>query len=117
MASESILVSSSPHGGTNGATSKPWQRRLNLLRSSSTVASAVQNRQERYSQQDGAVMPPATTVNQARKSKWWKIHLCKGIIGDIKRRAPYYWSDWTDAYTYRVIPSIVYMYFAKYDFD
>lgn len=33
---------------------------------------------------------------------------------DIKRRAPYYWSDWTDAWDYRVVPATVYMYFAKY---
>ncbi|KAF8466950.1 HCO3 transporter family-domain-containing protein [Kalaharituber pfeilii] len=33
---------------------------------------------------------------------------------DFKRRAPYYWSDWSDAWDYRVVPSTVYMYFAKY---
>ncbi|KAK5627158.1 hypothetical protein RRF57_002874 [Xylaria bambusicola] len=28
-------------------------------------------------------------------------------------RAPYYWSDWIDAWDYRVIPATVYMYFAN----
>jgi hypothetical protein len=37
------------------------------------------------------------------------------MINDVKRRAPYYWSDWTDAWDYRIVPATVYMYFAKYD--
>jgi len=37
------------------------------------------------------------------------------MIDDVKRRLPYYWSDWRDAWDYRVIPATVYMYFAKYD--
>jgi hypothetical protein len=32
----------------------------------------------------------------------------------VRRRAPYYWSDWADAWDYRVVPATVYMYFAKY---
>ena len=36
------------------------------------------------------------------------------MINDIKRRAPYYSSDWKDAWDYRVIPATIYMYFAKY---
>lgn len=51
----------------------------------------------------------------ARTPRWWKIRLFKGIIGDLRRRAPYYWSDWKDAFDYRVVPATVYMYFAKYD--
>lgn len=35
------------------------------------------------------------------------------MIHDIKRRAPYYWSDWKDAWDYRVVPAIVFMYFAN----
>ncbi|KAM0664487.1 hypothetical protein ACQRIU_006345 [Beauveria bassiana] len=33
---------------------------------------------------------------------------------DVKRRIPYYWSDITDAFTYRTIASTVRMYFVKY---
>ncbi|KAI1819053.1 HCO3 transporter family-domain-containing protein [Xylaria intraflava] len=44
---------------------------------------------------------------------WWKIHLFHGMANDIRRRAPYYWSDWIDAWDYRVIPATVYMYFAN----
>ena len=36
------------------------------------------------------------------------------MINDIKRRAPFYLSDWTDAWDYRVVPATVYMYFSKY---
>lgn len=50
----------------------------------------------------------------ARGSQWWRIRLFHGMINDIRRRAPYYWSDWKDAWDYRVVPATVYMYFAKY---
>lgn len=46
--------------------------------------------------------------------RWWRIHPFRGIVNDIRRRAPYYWSDWIDAWDYRVVPATVYMYFAKY---
>jgi HCO3- transporter family len=52
----------------------------------------------------------ASTVEPKR----WKIRYFRGMINDIKRRAPYYWSDWKDAWNYRVVPATVYMYFAKY---
>ncbi|KAI1635933.1 HCO3 transporter family-domain-containing protein [Biscogniauxia mediterranea] len=45
--------------------------------------------------------------------RWWKIHLFRGMVNDVRRRAPYYWSDWRDAWDYRVVPSTVYMYFAN----
>lgn len=48
-----------------------------------------------------------------RTPRWWKIRLFKGMIDDVKRRAPFYLSDFTDAWDYRVIPATVYMYFAK----
>jgi hypothetical protein len=51
---------------------------------------------------------------QSATSKWWHVHLFRGMVNDVKRRAPYYWSDWTDAWDYRVVPATVYMYFAKY---
>jgi hypothetical protein len=46
--------------------------------------------------------------------KWYKVRLFKGMIDDVKRRAPYYWSDYRDAWDYRVVPATIYMYFAKY---
>jgi hypothetical protein len=35
------------------------------------------------------------------------------MINDLRQRAPYYISDWTDAWDYRVLPATVYMYFAN----
>ena len=51
---------------------------------------------------------------QSSPPKWWRIRFFRGMMNDIKRRAPYYWSDWTDAWDYRIVPATVYMYFAKY---
>lgn len=39
------------------------------------------------------------------------------MVNDIRRRAPYYVSDWLDAWDYRVVPATVFMYFAKYALD
>ena len=55
---------------------------------------------------------PSSTTR--RKEAWWKIHLFRGMIDDVRRRAPYYGRDWLDAWDYRVVPATVYMYFAKY---
>lgn len=44
---------------------------------------------------------------------WWRIHLFRGMVNDIRKRAPFYLSDWTDAWNYRVVPATVYMFFAK----
>lgn len=36
-----------------------------------------------------------------------------GIIQDMRARVPYYWSDWTDAWNYRVVPATLLIFFAK----
>ena len=38
------------------------------------------------------------------------------MFHDVRRRFPYYWSDITDAITYRTIASTVRMYFVKFEF-
>lgn len=48
-----------------------------------------------------------------KSSAWWKTSLFSGMIQDVRRRAPFYWSDWKDAWDYRVVPATVYMYFAN----
>ncbi|KAI1813965.1 HCO3 transporter family-domain-containing protein [Poronia punctata] len=55
----------------------------------------------------------STRKSKSSTPRWWKIHLFRGMINDIRRRAPYYWSDWLDAWDYRVVPATVYMYFAN----
>ncbi|KAI8159652.1 putative transporter [Colletotrichum sp. SAR 10_65] len=37
------------------------------------------------------------------------------MVNDLRRRAPFYVSDWLDAWDYRVVPATVYMYFANHD--
>ncbi|KJZ74162.1 Putative transporter [Hirsutella minnesotensis 3608] len=70
----------------------------------------------------GPVIPeperPETSSDSAyasrkNKSQWWKIHLFRGMVNDVRRRAPFYSSDWLDAWDYRVVPATVYMYFAN----
>ena len=33
------------------------------------------------------------------------IHPFRGIVLDVRARAPFYISDWTDAWNYRVVPA------------
>lgn len=42
-----------------------------------------------------------------------KILWGRGILNDLRARGPYYWSDFKDAYNYRVIPSIVFIFFTN----
>ncbi|KAH8596952.1 anion transporter [Bisporella sp. PMI_857] len=54
-----------------------------------------------------------TNASSKREQKWWKVRIFRGMVNDVKRRAPYYVSDWLDAWDYRVVPATVYMYFAN----
>jgi hypothetical protein len=90
---------------------KPWQSRcLPSFRSSKS-----QTRRDPKTDRLSRDTSRQSTASQRRTPKWWKIRLFRGMIDDVKRRLPYYWSDWRDAWDYRVIPATVYMYFAKYD--
>ncbi|GKT84942.1 anion exchange protein 4 [Colletotrichum tofieldiae] len=51
--------------------------------------------------------------SSSRGAGWWKVKLFRGMVNDIRRRAPFYASDWIDAWDYRVVPATVYMYFAN----
>lgn len=46
--------------------------------------------------------------------QWRVLRPGRGMYHDLKRRAPYYWSDIADAFTYRTIASTIRMYFVKY---
>lgn len=97
-----LRTSRSPRKGK-----KPWEPRLSLSKRRSYQTGS----EERLSRDRRRDKPTETT---RQKSKWWKINLFEGIISDIRRRAPFYLSDWTDAWDYRVIPATVYVFFAKY---
>ncbi|SCB65733.1 unnamed protein product [Fusarium graminearum] len=45
--------------------------------------------------------------------RWRVFHPGRGMYHDVKRRLPYYWSDITDAFTYRVVASTIRMYFVN----
>lgn len=53
-------------------------------------------------------LQPTTTRPRA-----WYRRLGTGIIADIRARAPWYLSDWTDAWNYRVVPATALIFFAK----
>ncbi|RAH77519.1 hypothetical protein BO86DRAFT_392546 [Aspergillus japonicus CBS 114.51] len=101
---------------------KPWQsqphpqsqsrsRRSSSLRSGGERHQHQQQQQQQQHRSDpGARHNP---TSPASPSKWYRVHLFRGMVKDVKRRAPYYWSDWTDAWDYRVVPATVYMYFAN----
>ncbi|SLM35550.1 anion exchange family protein [Lasallia pustulata] len=99
--------SSASHSSCPEASKKPWQSRSMLPPSSQPP----QDSQENLSRQ---VSYANTDASSIRKHKWWRIRFFRGMINDVRRRAPFYWSDWTDAWDYRVVPATVYMYFAKY---
>jgi hypothetical protein len=89
---------------------KPWQSR----RPPSFRSSKSQPREDPEIERLSQEISRQSTASQRPKPKWWKIRLFRGMIDDVKRRLPYYRSDWRDAWDYRVIPATVYMYFAKY---
>jgi hypothetical protein len=42
-----------------------------------------------------------------------RFNVGAGILRDIRARAPWYWSDWKDAWNYRVLPATALVFFAK----
>ncbi|CAK7216297.1 hypothetical protein SCUCBS95973_002765 [Sporothrix curviconia] len=56
---------------------------------------------------------PNAALARGRREAWWKIRLFRGMANDVRRRAPFYLSDWVDAWDYRVVPATIYMYFAN----
>jgi boron transporter len=95
---------------------KPWQQphRPSFHSSHSHSHSHSRPAPEEIERLATQITRQTTRSSHRRSNKWYKIRWFKGITDDLKRRAPYYWSDWKDAWDYRVIPATVYMYFAKY---
>ena len=58
---------------------------------------------------------PSATLCRNKKGlpSWTPTFIGRGIVSDLRARAPYYASDWLDAWNYRVIPAIVLIFFAK----
>jgi hypothetical protein len=54
------------------------------------------------------------TLFRVKEAGNWRIlRHGRGMYHDVKRRLPYYWSEVTDALTYRAFASTVRMYFVK----
>ncbi|KAL4905022.1 hypothetical protein BDW74DRAFT_168148 [Aspergillus multicolor] len=58
-----------------------------------------------------------STTSYAYPSTGWRsfraLRPGRGMYHDVRRRLPYYWSDITDAFTYRTIASTIRMYFVN----
>ncbi|PVH78639.1 hypothetical protein DL98DRAFT_421841 [Cadophora sp. DSE1049] len=99
----------SSHDHNNSGPRKPWHQRIpKPFSSSSRDEAAVRGR-------DNDLQYAQTNASARSKHvpKWWKVRLFRGMVNDVRRRLPYYWSDWVDAWDYRVVPATVYMYFAN----
>ena len=67
---------------------------------------------QEFSQPKGEAATSATF--QTRPSRFFNFRrLGVGIIVDIRARAPWYFSDWKDAWNYRVVPATALIFFAK----
>lgn len=107
-----VQTIASPSEGTgteNQAPHNPWHSMTSRYRH------LYQKSGRRSGSMSQTPAPIATTTSRRAAPTWWKIRFFQGMLNDIKRRAPYYASDWTDAWDYRVVPATIYMYFAKYE--
>lgn len=106
---------SSMRSGRPGSAVSSRQSASSLNTRNSTYSASHQNQTEQRRQQQLLEHEQRTsaTSKSPSESKWWRIHFFRGMKNDLKRRAPFYWSDWTDAWDYRIVPATVYMYFAK----
>jgi boron transporter len=75
---------------------------------------------EKLRDQDASALPSAAASTTLRptpsltKRFAWFRKLGAGIRLDIRARAPWYISDWMDAWNYRVVPATALIFFAKY---
>lgn len=113
---ETLTVSTQRHGVSMRSSAppsrakKPWHSRVPFASSSSSAARQQQQREDRLTRESSR----QTGRSASQKKAWWRTRLFAGMYNDVRRRAPFYWSDWKDAWDYRVVPATVYMYFAKY---
>ncbi|RPA99804.1 hypothetical protein L873DRAFT_885211 [Choiromyces venosus 120613-1] len=77
--------------GTPPMTNNP--ARLSTTRTTRTASSSLPS------------SPMTAAAAAARERAWWHISLFRGMVNDVRRRLPYYKSDWTDAWDYRIVPS------------
>lgn len=112
-------TNSRPPGDAAGGVSLPAAGPASLHTGSGTESSGPRRRMSSFlhrrhsHNRNRLTFTGSASSKPPRAPKWWKIRLFRGMINDVRRRAPYYWSDWVDAWDYRVVPATVYMYFAN----
>lgn len=125
-----------PQNSSSSSSNKTWRNRLGFRQqqqqqsagagagagaagpdeSSAGAAAAGTTREDENENENDLQRVHSTTTRSTRshgRARWWRVRLFRGMVADVRRRAPYYWSDWADAWDYRVVPATVYMYFAK----
>ena len=101
------------HGGNETHPPRPsWRNRLGFRQTAATPDDGIGTGTTSLAR-DVNDLQRTQSARSQRKAPWWKVRLFRGMVADVRRRLPYYWSDWADAWDYRVIPATVYMYFAK----
>lgn len=118
-----------PHN-SNSSSNKTWRNRLGFRQQqqsagagagagaagpdeSSAGAAVAGTTRENDDENDLQRVHSTRSTRSHGRARWWRVRLFRGMVADVRRRAPYYWSDWADAWDYRVVPATVYMYFAK----
>ncbi|KAF7874769.1 hypothetical protein EAF04_001943 [Stromatinia cepivora] len=105
-------TSNPPRAPQNTSAAKTWRNRFNSLVTGDT--NSTPHNTEAMNEHNGLQTANTNASTRSRHTpKWYKIRWFKGMVDDVKRRAPFYWSDWTDAWDYRVVPATIYMYFAN----
>jgi hypothetical protein len=86
----------------------PPEPPLTLLHpATSRLSPTRESYRDRELSHGGAGRLPLGHANKRRRSRYASLFagVGSGMWNDIKGRAPWYLSDWTDAWNYRVIPS------------
>ncbi|KIM78505.1 hypothetical protein PILCRDRAFT_98396 [Piloderma croceum F 1598] len=74
--------------------------RVETLRETSAVSS-------------GRASPTLRNERLHKRRLWWLPRFGAGIVNDVRSRLPWYKSDWTDAWNYRVVPATALIFFAN----
>ncbi|KAH8978463.1 HCO3 transporter family-domain-containing protein [Lactarius akahatsu] len=69
--------------------------------------------EEKSATNSSASATASRTAIVSRLRTWLPVNVGAGIVRDIRARAPWYWSDWTDAWNYRVLPATTLILFAN----
>lgn len=88
------------------------------LASARTIAAAEDDAEQRFDTSGPSSASATILLTPRRRNcvispRFPSVRPFYGIVQDIRARAPYYWSDWTDAWNYRVVPATLLIFFSK----